>query len=169
MEHVKTASPVVNYQDIMAEQIRWVFGLLHKYAKFNIQNCNSFNDIITSFICDENIHTLSAQLDELFKTASSIPISVINQGHLIPLKDDKSFIDFGCVDFPRSKYIDKKLSSFNYIQNLLCMIALLKINGFPVSDEISSQIIPLIQNLADLIFVNKSHEVVFWALYETYI
>jgi hypothetical protein len=89
MEHVKTDNPVVNYQDLMGDQIRWVFGLLNKYANFNIQNCESFNDIITSFICDENIHTLSAQLDDLFNIASNIPIHLINQDHFMFVKNIK--------------------------------------------------------------------------------
>jgi len=169
MEHVKTASPIVNYQDLMADQIRWVFVLLHMYANFNIKNCNSFNDIINSIIYDENIDTLSAQLNDLFINATTIPNSPINTDPLIPVKDAITVQDLCGIGLSNTQYIDNTLSYLNYIQHLMCMIALLKKNGFPVSNEISSQITPLIQNVADLVSDDKSCEVFFWALYETYL
>jgi hypothetical protein len=161
MENVKT-------EDLMTEQIRWVFGLLDKHANFNIVSCNAY-DHIKSIIYDENITTLSTQLDDLFKKAKNVTVSAIKHDSLIPVKDAKSVQDLCGIGFSHDHYIDNSMSYFNYVQNLLCIIALLKNKGFPVSVELSKEITPLIQNVADLVSDNRSYNLFFWVLDETYL
>jgi|LakMenEpi02Apr12_1017379.scaffolds.fasta_scaffold04264_1 hypothetical protein len=171
MEHDKTVNPNINYEDLMADQIRWILGLLNNHTNFYIKHCCAFNDI-KSIIYDENIHTLSAQLDDLFKDAWSIPNSSISKDHLMPVKDAKSVQDLCGIGLARFQYIDRTMLCLSYEQHLLCMIALLGNKGFPISSEISNYITPLIQNVADLVSSSnngRSCEVFLYALIGAYL